>query len=134
MGIKHSVFGMFMWSSSLCGISFKTMPSFPVVEFLFTPHSTEWRLVRTGQVSFVVAWRKKKRFCFVYHLCRCCSNVLLFANILGLHAYTIQMLTQKYEQNIQDEKKKRGSDQTINFSNVRNLTAAKFCLYQRDFY
>lgn len=53
-----------MWSSALCGISFKTMPSFPVVEFLFTPPSTERRLVRTGQLSFVFARRKKNIFAF----------------------------------------------------------------------
>lgn len=40
---------MFMWSSSLCGISFQTVPSFPVVEFLFTAPSTDWSgLVRSA--------------------------------------------------------------------------------------
>lgn len=78
VGVKPS---LFVSGPPPYGISFKTMPSFPVVEFLFTPHSTERRLVGTGQLSFGFARRKKKDSA----LFTVESAKTVIANLLGFH-------------------------------------------------
>lgn len=124
---------MLMWSSSLCGISFKTMPSFPVVEFLFAPHSTNWSgLVRSALLS--PGERKKKLLLGLLSLQMCNQTCFI------LHEHTIQMLTY-----ISDVTETHSLVRAFFFLRTRLLgsilnilfillTSATFCLYQRDFY
>lgn len=125
-----------MWSLSLCGISFKTMSSFPVVEFPFTPHSTEQRLVRTGQLSFVFARRKKKDsalfivFVNAAVMCIVCKSPLV-------PWLTVQMRTQF--SNITEINSLIRAFLCFRLLNTMMnilfifLPAAKFCLYQKRF-
>lgn len=83
---------MLMWSSSLCGISFRTMPSFPVVEFLFAPRSTDWSgLVRSALLSPGERKKEKKKKLLLGLLSLQMCNHLEICFMLRGH--TIQMLT-----------------------------------------